>query len=245
MMRCYDPSMASMDSVHQKMYRARHHYIELQDELVEYYTGVPGTFEEGPGSRPDNPAILFRENKPIPRKFALILGDALQCMRSSLDYLIFELVEARGKPHHRNNQFLIASTVEEYRKCIRGHYLDGISVEARAKIEEFQPFMSGDPVTHHLAVLNKLVNINKHRRVILTNFVSQTLAPTRTLAVPHIRGNIRARSVASGEVFFLPMWAYVTIKDEAIQDVEIVTVAEQLSEYLIRVAFPVFERFFS
>jgi hypothetical protein len=89
------------------------------------------------------------------------------------------------------------------------------------------------------------VNINKHRRVILTNFVSQTVPPAEPFAVPHIRGTVLALSLVTGEVFTLPMWAYVTIKDEAIQDKEIVTVVETLSEYLIKEVFPLFERFFN
>lgn len=68
--------MASLDSVMQKLYRAKHHYEELHQELLAYYSAkdtiqmrlVAGGFQAG-------------SLNPVPARFGLIAGDMLQCLR--------------------------------------------------------------------------------------------------------------------------------------------------------------------
>jgi hypothetical protein len=237
--------MASMDSVHQKMYRARDHYVELRERLVKYYTDNPGEFFEGPGNTVDRPVILYREKKPLPKQFPLIFGDCIQCIRSSLDYLIFELVDVEKQQHNQQNQFPVAVSEKTYKEKLKQHYLDGVSPKAESVIKSLQPFNVASPERHPLTILDKLTNINKHRRVILTNFVSTNIAPSSPLEFPHIRGVGRATSLFTGQSFDLPVWAYVTIKDELMQDEEIITGLESLSEYVITKVFPSFEDFFT
>jgi len=236
--------MASMDSVHQKMYRARDHYLELRDVLVQYYESKPIEFIVGPGSTPEQPTFILREKSELPKRFGLMFGDSIQCQRSCLDYLIYELVEIAGNPHHNQNQFPIALTIKSYKDKLRAHYLDGVGSEAVAVIESLQPYHSVQPDLNPLAVMDKLANINKHRRVILTNFVSSNIAPTQPLTFPHIRGVGKVYSVADGRVFDAPVWGYVTVKDERLANEEIITAIERLSEYLITKVFPLFEHFF-
>jgi hypothetical protein len=237
--------MASMDSVHQKMYRARDHYVELREKLVAYYAENPGEFFVGPGSSPTNPQILYREKTPLPKRFGLMFGDCIQCIRSSLDYLVHELVELEQKPHHlqkhKQNQFPIAMTQKAYKEKMKANYLEGVDSKAEAIIYSLQPLTALDPGTHPLVILDKLANINKHRRVILTNFVSTNIAPSQPLQFPHIRGVARGTSLVTGQSFDAPVWAYVTIKDELIQDEEIITAIENLWGYVNTKVFPLFE----
>ena len=53
---CYPASMASLDSVMQKLYRAKHHYLELEEELRAYYTA-----EETVQIHPAKPQKLTEE----------------------------------------------------------------------------------------------------------------------------------------------------------------------------------------
>ena len=215
--------MASMLSVHQKMYRARDHYIELREALVRYYESKPVEFVESSDSTPDKPSILLREKAELPKRFGLMFGDCIQCQRSCLDYLVHELIRQNGKPHHTQNQFPVSLSTSKYKDKIRSHYLDGVSSSAAAVIEILQPYHSASLEKHPLAILDKIANINKHRRVILTNFVSTNMHPVDQLQFPHIRATGRAYSLSTGESFEAPVWGYVTIKDEPLQDEEIIS----------------------
>jgi len=63
--------------------------------------------------------------------------------------------------------------------------------------------------------------------------------------VPHIRADVRVRSLVSGKLFTSPMGAYLTIKDETAQGKEIIAAIETISDYLIKEVFPLFEKFFN
>ena len=74
--------MASLDSVRQKLYRAKHHYLELEEELLAYYRA-----EETVQIQPAEGGFNVGNVGSVPARFGLIAGDILQCLRSSLDYL--------------------------------------------------------------------------------------------------------------------------------------------------------------
>jgi len=58
--------MASLDSVRQKIYRAKMHFDELLQRVVEYYESDPGKIIKTPESPADNPQYRFQEKKPVP-----------------------------------------------------------------------------------------------------------------------------------------------------------------------------------
>ncbi len=234
-----------MLSVHQKMYRARDHYIELGDVLVRYYESKPIEFIGSTDCTPERPSITFREKSQLPQRFGLIFGDCIQCQCSCLDYLIYELVELAGASHHNQNQFPVALDKKAYKDKSKAHYLDNVDPRAIALIENLQPYHSAQPTSDPLAVIDKLANINKHRRVVLTNLSSINLAPTEPLTFPHIRGIGKLSSVVDERVSEAPVWGYVTINDELLVGKEIITAIEELSEYLITKVFPLFEEFFA
>jgi hypothetical protein len=84
--------MASLDSVKQKLYRAKHHDLELEKELREYYAA-----SETVQIQSADGGFTVGNVGSMPTRFGLIAGDMLQCMRSSLDYLVWELVLANGQ----------------------------------------------------------------------------------------------------------------------------------------------------
>src|ERR1022692_2099038 len=171
--------MASLDSVLQKLYRAKHHFEELDQELKAYYTGDPVQMT------PSNPG--FNLGGQVPARMGLIAGDALQCMRSSLDYLVWELVLTNGNEPCRKNAFPISLTVQDYKYEVdKRKRLNGIKPTACALIDKLQPFHLPETEREKspLVVLDKLTNINKHRRVLLTHL--QRVIPETPLPFPHI-----------------------------------------------------------
>ncbi len=157
--------MASLDSVRFKIDWAYQHIKALEIELSRHFHGEPrGEIEVDTiiGS-------LSAEVTPIPSVVPLLIGDCLQNLRSSLDYLVWELVLAAKKKPSKNNQFLICHEVDTFKSQVERGRLNGISDEALIEIERLQPYHCGDKwMQAPLVILDELCNINKHRRLLLT-----------------------------------------------------------------------------
>ncbi len=104
--------------------------------------------------------------EPIPIKLSMILGDALNNMRSSLDHLVGRFVELHGGKVTRSHAFPICDDIASFEK--QGRQLAGIPADGpeRILIEEAQPYQRGEDWREHpLAVLNKMTNTDKHRAI--------------------------------------------------------------------------------
>ncbi len=75
---------------------------------MQYYESKPIEFIEGPDSTFETPTFIIEERQELPKRLGLIFGDCVQCQRSCLDYLVYELVELSGSPHHNQNQFPVS-----------------------------------------------------------------------------------------------------------------------------------------
>jgi hypothetical protein len=84
---------------------------------------------------------------------------------------VWELVLANGKVSPgKHHEFPICETANGFAKAV-GHSrrLDGVHPDAIAAIQRLQPYADGVNVNHtFIWMLDKLTNINKHRRIILT-----------------------------------------------------------------------------
>jgi hypothetical protein len=235
--------MASLDAVRRKMYRAKEHWDELWDELMKYYQSNPGDLFPADGSTPDNPLFIFKEKKPVPAKIGFILGDALQCLRSSLDYLVWELVEAAGKPTHRRLMFPLALTPEQYQSDLKRGRLDGVDPNAIAVIERFQPFHSQTPKETVLGILDELTNLNKHRRLIFTGLhgITGDLAPS----IPHILGVVSYVDAQGTVLKDVPMKGVLTLQEGLAKSIEITNCVDTAARFIGEEMLPFFERFFN
>jgi hypothetical protein len=168
--------MARPDSVKWKLIRAQEHLDVLRAMTALYYKTHPAKvvrkLEGSPGEFIGEVVADF----PVPTRFALIIGDFLQNLRSCLDYLVWELVlAAKNNPTH--NMFPICTTPEAFNAQVARHRLDGVPVDAIAEIEALQPYHDGqDPKGNVLTLLDNFCNINKHRRV-LTTVIQGGMAP--------------------------------------------------------------------
>jgi len=162
--------MASYNSVEIKLFHARQHLESLKAILQGYFESKPCGMIRDADSTLDQPTFTFSVMKPIPARLGLVLGDCLQNVRSALDYLIWELVLANQQTPGKHNMFPICTTEKSFKDAIRARRLEGVAPEPLALIDSLQPYRAGDldapglPLT----VLDELVNINKHRRVLFT-----------------------------------------------------------------------------
>jgi hypothetical protein len=235
--------MASLDSVKQKFQRAKIHRDELHRELVSYYESNPGNLFETPESTPEHRLYEFREKKPIPAHFGLICGDCLQCLRSSLDYLVWELVEAAGKPTHKQLMFPVSLIAKDYKsELTKRHRLDGVDPTAISIIDTLQPCVSDDPERSPLAMLDALTNLNKHRRIILTSLAGTI--ETIPESSPCIIGIIGQISSPDGQVNEFPMSGCMTIQDCLAKDIEIIHFLDMTAFFISQQILPLFKKFF-
>jgi hypothetical protein len=92
---------------------------------------------------------------PPPARASVIVGDALNNLRSALDYVVWQLAAAPSK----KNQFPIFDTPEGF-ESHKDRYLDGVPVELWAKFESYQPYHGGGHLC--LGAVGKLNDADKH-----------------------------------------------------------------------------------
>jgi hypothetical protein len=156
----------ALDGARLRLDRARFHMDELDVAFRSYLadhweTSLHPEVPEAPWN--------FRFTREPPHYFGVIIGEAVQNLRSALDYLVYELaIHDRGgsKPRTRT-QFPICTTPGNF---FRGReYIRPLLGEHRRRIRKLQPYQSKDPAAHPLAILNRLSNTDKHR-LLLTVF---------------------------------------------------------------------------
>ncbi len=96
-------------------------------------------------------------------------------LRSALDHLVWQLVEANGKTPDRQNEFSIFLEEAEYFKRAKSK-LKGTSRHHRELIASFQPYENHDGVGPHLWMLHSICNIDKHRHLYVVNLHSFSTA---------------------------------------------------------------------
>ena len=242
-MRNYAYGMASLESVRQKLQRSKALYDELYRELIAYYQSNPGNLFPTPDSTPEHPRRLFREKSPVPARLGLICGDSLQCLRSSLDYLVWELALASATVPHKQLLFPIALREKDYIRELKDRKrLDGIDANAIALIDALQPYHSANPEDHTLAMLDALTNINKHRRVLLTGLSgSPSEFPDGT---PHIIGSVTIVGMDGEIAKETPIFSVLTIQDGFAKNIEITNFLKVTARFIVQEILPQFEQFF-
>jgi len=233
-----------MDSVRQKFFRVRVHFEELDRELDKYYNSLPNDVSLAPGSLPGAPVWLSSVDLTVPARVGLIVGDCLQNMRSSLDYLVWELVLANGNTPNGRNAFPIALTEDVYKnEIVKRHRLDGISPEAHAVIDALQPYLRLEKERERtpLAILDSLQNINKHRRVLLTGWKA---IESFDLVVPRSGRLVRIVPFDPAMSKEERIFTFVGVEDGPIGGMEVTTFVDSLAHYFIETLFPMFDGLF-
>lgn len=228
-----------------------------------YFNTNPVRLVKDEGSDPDQFLGSFQPSGPIPGRISLILGDCLQNLRSSLDYLVWELVSAANNAPGKHNMFPLCTTPEAFEDQVRRrHRLDGLHPDAVDEIRGLQPYQYGSDFDHStLWVLDDLCNINKHRRVLLTNLccgpsdlqlkrtngelfgrVTKIRKSEKVGPFPVVDGP-RGRGVKIDEDPKIA--ACVTCNEGAAKDIEISLLMAEMMQYVRLIVLPKFERFFA
>jgi hypothetical protein len=248
----------SLHSVRQKIFRVRHHFEEFQQELKTYFQTNPGAMVLAPDSSINSPTFSFQSANPIPARFGLITGDCLQNLRSSLDYLVWELVLAAGSQPSWKSMFPICSTRDAFNAAMQRKRLEGVGPAAIAIIESLQPFQSGTVYTENILwILDELTNINKHRRILLTVLGSVVRPEIHTAQLegeacgyafaPERAEDPRFVAVkAFGDAKVnAKLHAFLVFNEGPVKDREIMTCLGAWTEYVGNTVISRFDQFFS
>jgi hypothetical protein len=159
----------SLLNVEHKIFRAAQHFQYLTTELEGYFKTNPGHLVAEQQTNPDEITARFQAKGPIPARIPIIMGDFLQNLRSSLDYLVRELVLAANNQPTNHEIFPICDTPKGFKEAVRRGQLTGIPTDAHTLIEGLQPYHLGQDLQKStLWILNEFTNINKHRRILVT-----------------------------------------------------------------------------
>lgn len=135
---------------------------------------------------PDTFELCYTPEKPIPEYFALIIGDIIHNLRSSLDYWMTASVKAFGQTNSDGRFAMPFGSDRENLESQRAYQLAQKALPAACDFirDEIQPYPDGNGGV--LSVISRLNNTDKH------NFILPTVAVTQ---ISNIWGRIGTNSL--------------------------------------------------
>src|SRR5580658_4055833 len=161
-------AMASNLDPHLKLSRAKLHLDALDQEVRLFKQSEPHRITTEEDEDGGWYIVKIEHLKDISLGVALIAGDFISCLRSSLDHLAWQLATLPTDSPSRDISFPICEkdSLDTQIRIVKATY--GIPDAAVAIMKQFQPYNGGDAYkSTHLWRLNKLWNIDKHRHILL------------------------------------------------------------------------------
>jgi len=134
-----DHPLAGMQT---KLDRAREHLETLNTEMYDFLKREPYSFALEKGRRRNEYVLRAYASELPPLQWSAVIGDFLQNLRSSLEYLAWELARAgRGgrEPDERNVTFPICYKHKEFTNW-GSRKISDLPPDAQAIIKELQPY---------------------------------------------------------------------------------------------------------
>ena len=153
---------------------AEKHIIDLQLEISKFCDSSPRPYTLG--SKPHHVSqirhttVFVDRLQRIPESIPLRLGDAVHNLRSTLDYIAYEMVRSNGKTPTRDTHFPIGDPAKEHKPSFGKTAVKGMSVDAQRMIVMLQPNNSCDSTLWNL---HSLDIADKHRLLVTAQLASQ------------------------------------------------------------------------
>ena len=151
--------MDAWAEVSAKYDRAQKHINDLEACLDAFRKSNPYTIGEKRDAQAGKMTYYLASVRDIPPDIPLILGDALQNLRSTLDHLVWKIVERAGGTPGTHTGFPIFDDAKGYDALAPGK-VEGAGQYAIEAINRLNPYKAGN---HYLWMLHRLNNIDKHR----------------------------------------------------------------------------------
>ena len=139
--------------------------------------------------------------------------------------------------------FPLALTEKQYKDDLeKRHPLDGVSAEAIAVIDRFQPYLQPNPKETVLGILDELTNVNKHRRVIFTGL--HGVVGELASSVPYIMGVVSYVDADGILLREIPMRGVLTLQEGLAKDIEVTNCVDTGARFILEEMLPFFQPFF-
>jgi hypothetical protein len=106
---------ARLAGIRLKIERAKEHIRDLENRLLAFRKTDPYGLRSENDPQTGDRSYRVQVRSQIPKDFPLIVGEALYQLRSSLDHLAWQLVEANGQTPGKWTYFPICETAAKYK----------------------------------------------------------------------------------------------------------------------------------
>jgi hypothetical protein len=179
---------SGIPSARKKLGQAKVHLDSLDQQIHSFRKGFPYEFEmTSAGNGPFMPDfwidVTVTKAPPVPDLWALTTGDILTNLRGALDHAVFPHIRAkRPGLEARKIQFPIEDQIATWENKKQWFKRPVLKV-----VGKFQPYRYPDPPREALAVLRELVNMDKHRDLVIANYAvdSFVVAPQDFFEIVH------------------------------------------------------------
>lgn len=156
--------MADLSGVIAKLDRAEEHRQAYDDLVEDYVAADPYTIYSEYDLETGWHTLRWQPLREPPlERLGLLFGDMVSNLRTTLDYLVWQLVLAAGKRPGRRTGFPVVRRAKDWEVQSRTA-LRGVEPRWVEEIEARQPYHRTDrPSIHPLAILDHVNNLNKHR----------------------------------------------------------------------------------
>jgi hypothetical protein len=156
------------------MERASEHAEDLKTEIASFLASEPYKLlhefdaerfpDVPPGATRRRGVHLYRvDAEPVPDRIAILAGDVLKDLRSSLDYVAWQLALARSDTPPPTTAFPIFIDEKRYQRD-KLRFVGGIDPSIYPEFDAVQPYHAGDDAANHpLWVLHRMANDDKHK----------------------------------------------------------------------------------
>jgi hypothetical protein len=149
-----------------KVRRAKVHLDALEQEIAVFGNSKPYRIESHDDTQTSQYVVEVELVAPDIWPIGAILGDFVNCLRSSLDHLIYGLAHMHGVPSKKPSFPIIGIFNPDQTLATISECTPGVPDEAVAIIKSLQPYNAGVAYeSTHLYRLNKLWNVDKHRHI--------------------------------------------------------------------------------
>jgi hypothetical protein len=165
-----------------KIGRAKEHLDALRSEISAFMETQPYRSSAYDDAESGQYVIEVRIAPAIPHKIGLLAGDFISCLRASLDHLAWQLALLSTPTPFSRTCFPVCE-IYDTTGGTEGFFCSvtkDIPPRAVDIIRELQPYQSGGAFQlSHLWRLNKLWNIEKHRKIPTIGSITENILTTQ------------------------------------------------------------------
>ena len=185
--------------INAKIERAKKHLSDLIAAIKEFHESKPYEFEVCDEKETGDRVWILRVCREPPMQLSAIVGDILNNLRSSLDYLVCGLAEGRKGA---KQYFPISDTASKYNKIITNMERHILCRQSTQLLREVQAYKGGDG--HGLWQLHQLNIHEKHRFLIPVGTVNSKASTSMPAAMMNMMREFRTPLFHPGIVHVRP-----------------------------------------